>query len=254
MDLGITLMGLLVGFLVGLTGVGGAALLTPILLMLGVNPSIAVGTDLIYNSVTKLFGTIQHIRQKTVNIAVVKYLAYGSIPGAIVAVIVLRSFHLFFNNQDEVIKHALGFMLIVVALATIYRQFFSKEERDNRWQSKSLEAKVKLLIILGFILGFVVGLTSIGSGSLFALMLIYLFRMKGSEIVGTDIAHAFVLVSVAGLLHAGFGHVDYMLVLNLLMGSIPGVLVGSTLSAKIPTRPLRTVVATLILISGLKLI
>lgn len=253
MDLGITLMGLLVGSLVGLTGVGGAALLTPVLLMLGISPSIAVGTDLFYNAVTKLFGTVMHIKQKTVNLAVVKYLAFGSIPGAIVAVIALYTFDVFFNNQDELIKHALGIMLIVVAIATIYRQF-SHKEHYNRWHIKSLQEKVKLLIILGFVLGFVVGLTSIGSGSLFAMMLIYLFSMKGSEIVGTDIAHAFLLVTVAGILHAFRGHVDYLLAFNLLCGSIPGVLLGSMLSTALPSRPLRTFVATLILISGIKLI
>jgi uncharacterized membrane protein YfcA len=141
-------------------------------------------------------------------------------------------------------------MLVIVALATIYRQFFSKEDKENKWQIKSLPEKRKLTIGIGFILGSIVGLTSIGSGSLFALALIYFFRMKGTEVVGTDIAHAFLLVSVAGLLHAGLGNVDYLLALNLLIGSIPGVIAGSTLSAKVPTRSLRTIVASLILVSG----
>lgn len=254
MDIIIVVMGLLVGFLVGLTGVGGAALLTPILVLIGISPSIAVGTDLIYNSITKLFGTIQHWRQKTVNIKLVKYLAIGSIPSAIVAVGLLHIFDTFYNNQEEIIKHALGYVLIFVAVVTIFKTLFTKENYTNAFQNKPIEQKRGLTIAIGAILGFIVGLTSIGSGSLFAIAMLYLFRMKASELVGTDIAHAFLLVTVAGVMHAGFGNVDYMLALNLLVGSIPGVVVGSTLSAKVPAKPLRTVVAIIILISGIKLI
>lgn len=254
MDFAIALIGLAVGFLVGLTGVGGAALLTPILLIIGINPAIAVGTDLFYNSITKLFGTVQHLRQKTVNMQLVKYFAYGSIPGAIAAVGMLSAFKTFFGNQDALLKHALGFILIIVALTTIYRQFANKDAKWTAWQMKSLESKRWITIVIGFVLGFMVGLTSIGSGSLFALALMLMFRMKASEIVGTDIAHAFLLVSVAGLLHAGLGHIDYMLAVNLLIGSVPGVIAGSGLSAKVPAKPLRMVVAMLILISGIKLI
>ncbi|WP_235929918.1 sulfite exporter TauE/SafE family protein [Chengkuizengella marina] len=249
-----TILGLVVGFLVGLTGVGGAALLTPIMIMLGVPATIAVGTDLFYNAITKMFGAIQHFRQKTINLKLVKFFAIGSIPGAITAIGVLQLFENFFQNQESIIRTALGVMLIIIALATIFRQIFDKKWRENRWQKKPLEEKKMLTIAIGFILGFVVGLTSIGSGSLFALALIYLYRLKGSEIVGTDIAHALLLVSVAGFLHAGLGNVDYLLTLNLLLGSIPGVLIGSTLSAKVPTKPLRTILATIILLSGIKMI
>ncbi|CAM3684074.1 sulfite exporter TauE/SafE family protein [Marinicrinis lubricantis] len=254
MDLWVAVMGLAVGFLVGLTGVGGAALLTPVLVIVGVNPSIAVGTDLFYNSITKLFGTIQHYRQKTIQIKVVGYLASGSIPGAIAAIGLLTIFDRFFKNQESLITHALGFMLIVVAVATLYKQFFNRKTEPNRLQQKAIEQKKWLTVGIGFVLGFVVGLTSVGSGSLFALALIYLFTMKGAEVVGTDIAHAFLLVTVAGVLHAGLGHVDFGLAFNLLIGSIPGVWMGSTLSAKLPTRPLRAIVAGLILISGIKLL
>jgi uncharacterized membrane protein YfcA len=254
LSIGIGILGLLVGFLVGLTGVGGAALLTPILVIIGINPTIAVGTDLFYNSVTKFFGTIQHIRQKTIDFQLVKILMIGSIPGAVVAIGMLKLFDAFFHNQEEIIKHALGIILIVVATVTIVRQFWDREGKVNRWQDKPLVEKRTLTIAVGFILGFIVGLTSIGSGSLFAMALLYLFRMNTAQIVGTDIAHAFFLVTVAGVLHAGLGNVDYVLTLNLLMGSIPGVIIGSTLSAKVPAKPLRTVVAAIILISGIKLI
>lgn len=254
MDISIAVIGLFVGFLVGLTGVGGAALLTPILIYIGINPVLAVGTDLFYNSITKLFGTFQHWRQKTVNWKLVVYLASGSVPGAAAAVGLLKLFEVFFDSQEHLIRNTLGVMLVVVAASILARQFLLKGATENKWQAKPIEEKRGLTIGIGFVLGFVVGLTSIGSGSLFAVALIYLFRLSGSEVVGTDIAHAFFLVSVAGLLHAGLGHVNFGLAFNLLAGSIPGVLLGSGLSAKVPSRPLRTVMAALILISGIKLI
>lgn len=254
MSIGIILMGLLIGFMVGLTGVGGAALLTPILILLGISPSIAVGTDLVYNSITKLFGSFQHWRQKTINLTLVKYLAIGSIPSAICAVGILHLFDAFFHNQEQVIKHALGYVLILVAVTSLIKTFAKGKLKENPLQIKPLHEKRGLTIGIGVILGFIVGLTSIGSGSLFALAMIYLYRMSPSELVGTDIAHAFLLVTAAGIVHAGIGNVDYLLVMNLLMGSIPGVLIGSNLSSKFPPKPLRTIMAIMILISGVKLI
>lgn len=254
MSVGITLLGLFVGFLVGLTGVGGAALLTPILVMFGINPSIAVGTDLMYNSITKLFGSIQHLRQKTVNLPLVKYLAMGSVPGAVIAVGLLYYSDLMFQNQEQLTKHALGYVLIVVAIITLVRTLFDHRFSTNHWQEKPLHEKRTLTILIGGILGFIVGLTSIGSGSLYALAMLYFFNLKASELVGTDIAHAFLLVTAAGFLHAGIGNVDYLLVINLLIGSIPGVILGSSLSAKVPAKPLRAVIAAIIFLSGLKLI
>lgn len=255
MSLETALIGLVVGFLVGLTGVGGAALLTPILVMFGVNPSIAIGTDLLYNSITKFFGVIQHARQRTVNTRLVKYLAFGSIPGAVTSVIALNVFVAFYGNPEVMLKHVLGFVLIAVALATIIQQIRNKNEHSyNHWQRKTIEEKRSITIVVGFVFGFIVGMTSVGSGSLFALAILYLFRMSAAELVGTDIAHAFLLVTVAGLLHAKMGNVDYMLTANLLLGSIPGVLVGSSLSTKISGKYLRLVIAVIIFVSGIKLI
>ncbi|MEK3886732.1 sulfite exporter TauE/SafE family protein [Bacillus sp. FSL K6-3431] len=253
MSIGIIAMGLFIGFMVGLTGVGGAALLTPILILFGISPSIAVGTDLAYNSITKLFGSFQHWRQKTINFKLVKYLAIGSIPSAICAVGILHLFDSFFHNQELIIKHALGYTLILVAVTTLIKTF-RKNKFESKLQMKSLDEKRTLTIVVGVVLGFIVGLTSIGSGSMFALAMLYLYRMRPSELVGTDIAHAFLLVTAAGFMHAGFGNVDYLLMINLLMGSIPGVLIGSTLSSKFPAKPLRTIMAIMILISGFKLI
>ena len=254
MSIGMIVMGLFIGFMVGLTGVGGAALLTPILVLLGFSPAIAVGTDLAYNSITKLFGSVQHWRQKTINLNLVKYLAIGSIPSAICAVGLLQLFDSFFHNQEKVIKHALGYVLILVAMTTLIKTFDKNKFESNPLQMKPLEEKRTLTILIGAILGFIVGLTSIGSGSLFALAMLYLYRMRPSEFVGTDIAHAFLLVTAAGIMHAGIGNVDYLLVINLLWARFPVYLLGSTLSSKLPAKPLRTIIAIMILISGFKLL
>ena len=244
----------MVGFCVGLTGVGGAALLTPVLVIIGIQPTIAVGTDLFYNAVTKCFGMIQHWRQKTVNWKLVRYFALGSVPGSIAAVASLAEFGKFLQAQEQIVKTALGCVLVAVALATITKQLFDQRMGDNKIQKKPFEQKRFMTVALGAALGFIVGLTSVGSGSLFAIALIYFYRLSGAQVVGTDIAHAFLLVTAAGLMHAGYGHVHYPLAVNLLVGSIPGVWIGSTLSAKVPSRPLRTILATIILISGVKMI
>lgn len=244
-------MGLLVGFLVGLTGVGGAALLTPVLLLIGVNPSIAVGTDLLYNSLTKFFGIIQHWRQKTINFHLVKYFSMGSVPSAVVAITFLHFYNI--QEREAFIKHALGYVLIAVSLSILFQIFNNKKMEPNTIQLKDLEEKRVLTVALGVLFGFIVGLTSIGSGSLFAVAMFYLYRVSAVELVGTDIAHAFILVTIAGLLNASFGNVNFLLAGNLLIGSIPGVLLGSGLSAKVPTRSIRTIMAVVILISGLKM-
>ncbi|MCZ8523648.1 MULTISPECIES: sulfite exporter TauE/SafE family protein [Paenibacillus] len=253
MELSIVLMGALVGLLVGLTGVGGAALLTPLLMLIGIQPTVAVATDLFYNSITKLFGSIQHFRQGTLQKKLVLYLAMGSIPGAVTAVLLIRFFPPLHILQDAIIKHALGIVLIIVAVLSIAKLWILKEQ-DNSIQKKPLEEKKGLTILIGVLLGFVVGLTSVGSGSLFALAMMFFYRLKAAELVGTDIVHAFLLVSAASLVHAGLGNVDYLLALNLLLGSVPGVLLGSSLSAKLPAKPLRTFMASIILISGINLI
>ncbi len=254
MSVGIVLMGVLVGLLVGLTGVGAASLLTPFLVLIGVHPSIAVGTDLLYNSVTKLFGTVQHWRQKTINWKLVRHLAYGSIPGAVAAIILLHLSQSFFHNEETIIQHALGYVLVIVSIATLIRVLFDNRLKPNRWMARSLEEKRVLSTWIGAVFGFIVGLTSIGSGSLFAIAMMYLYRLSGSELVGTDIAHAFFLATAAGLLNAGLGHVNYLLAGNLLLGSIPGVLVGSRLAVKVPSKPLRAILSVLILVSGVKMI
>ncbi len=254
MEIGIIILGVFVGFLVGLTGVGGASLLTPLLMMIGINPVVAVGTDLFYNSITKLFGTIQHWRQKTINGRLVLYFSFGSIPGAVIAIVLLKVFDSYFENLELIIKHSIGYVLIFLAAAMVFQNFFSNHFETGEVTENPVEGKKVLTILIGFFLGFIVGLTSIGSGSLFALAMLYIYRVKTSKVVGTDIAHAFGLVTVAGILHAGLGNVNFPLAINLLVGSIPGVILGSNLSTKVPGKPLRFILAVILFISGIKII
>jgi uncharacterized membrane protein YfcA len=251
MSIGIIIMGLFVGFLVGLTGVGGATLLTPVLMMFGIHPVTAVGTDLVYNSITKFFGMVQHWKQKTVNFKLVKTFCLGSIPGAIMAVLFLQLFQFSSFDYQTIVKFSLGLVLIIVAIVTLLHQFF---ERKLSSYLPTHEMKTSTTIIISLILGFMVGLTSVGSGSLFAMIMLYFYRVSSSKLVGTDIAHAFILVTVASFFHASMGNVDYGLVLNLIIGSIPGVIMGSILCKKIPNKPIRTVLGILLLLSGVKLI
>lgn len=255
MDFHLTAIGLFVGFMVGLTGVGGAAILTPLLILLGISPTIAVGTDLAYNSITKIFGTFQHWRQRTVNVKVVRLFAIGSVPSAIIAVLTSQWIRHLYGSSDFLIKKVLGFALILIPVCMIVKAIHSRRSgKPSDPSEKPFAEKRGLPIAIGAILGFIVGLTSIGSGSLFALALMYLFPMSGKEIVGTDIAHALLLVTAAGLAHASFGNVDYSLMVQLLSGSIPGVFLGSILSTKVPTFLLRWCITLLILISGIKLL
>jgi uncharacterized protein len=255
LDISLTFIGVFVGLLVGLTGVGGAAILTPILIMIGIPPTVSVGTDLVYNAVTKIFGVIQHWRQKTTHIKIALYFALGSVPSSILAVNLLQWIENSYGGADMVIKRALGVALIFIPIATILKNAKdSKGPHSNRWQQLDIRSKRNITIGIGALLGFVVGLTSIGSGSLFALAIMYFYDLSGKEVVGTDITHALFLAAAAGITHASFGHVNYSIVLQLLSGSIPGVILGSILSTKVPTLILRYTILTIVLISGIKLI
>ncbi len=254
MSISIIMMGFIIGGLVGVTGIGGAALLTPFLLTLGISPSVAVGTDLVYNSITKMFGISQHWKQKTINFKLVKYLAMGSLPSAIIAVIIIHFLPIFHDNREGIIKYILGYVLILAAISIFIKTFFYNESTQSFFQKQTMVQKKNLTILIGAILGFIVGLTSVGSGSLFAIAMIYLYRLKPSELVGTDITHAFLLVTVASILNMNLGNVDYLLLIHLLIGSIPGVILGSKFSTKIPVKPLQIFLAIIIGVSGLKLV
>lgn len=246
-DLLTGLAGLLVGTIVGITGVGGGALMTPILVLLfGVAPQTAVGTDLLYASITKMFGTAVHHNHGTVDWGVVKRLALGSLPAAALT--------LFWMNMNEVnrvkggfIIDAVGVALIITALGMLFKDWLHGLGKNLRIadSDKFKHVQPVLTVLAGIVLGVLVTLTSIGAGALGTVMLVYLYplRLNASKLVGTDLAHAIPLALIAGLGHLSLGNVNYGLLLNLLIGSIPGVLLGSMVSTRAPLTFIRYAIA-----------
>ena len=246
------LSGFFVGLLVGQTGMGGGSLMTPILVLLfGINPATAVGTDLLYASATKGVGTLVHGLNHTVDWKIVRRLAMGSVPGTVLTLLAISHFSISGPGSGKVISEVLGVMLLLTALSLIFRKSFLKiaepvMERITDGQT------ARLTIIMGAFLGILVTLSSVGAGAIGVTALLLLYpRVKMSVIVGSDIAHAVPLTLIAGIGHWWLGSVDWPLLSSLLSGSIPGIILGSYLSARVPDRVLRPILAaTLCLVGG----
>ena len=250
--------GLLVGAIVGITGVGGGALMTPILVMIfGVAPTTAVGTDLLYASITKMFGTAVHHKAGTVDWQIVRRLASGSLPAAALTLAWMHFSHVG-QLRSGVITFTLGVALVVTALGILFKEpIHSLGTRFRLGDSARFKAmQPALTVACGVLLGALVTLTSVGAGALGTAMLVYLYplRLSAGKLVGTDLAHAIPLTLVAGLGHLAVGNVDAHLMLNLLAGSIPGVLLGSWISTRAPVGILRTAIAVVLLFVAWKMI
>ncbi|MCW1382830.1 sulfite exporter TauE/SafE family protein [Novosphingobium sp. KCTC 2891] len=246
--------GLLVGTLVGLTGVGGGSLMTPILVLIfGVNPGTAVGTDLLFASMTKIAGSFVHNRHESVDWKIMRRLASGSVPAAIVTLIAVSWFGKVGKDTSHLILTMLGAMLILTALATLFQKKLAVLAKSHE-RLEDTRAVVPT-IALGAVLGVAVSISSVGAGAIGVTALLMLYpALRVSRIVGTDIAHAVPLTLVAGFGHWMIGGVDSTLLLNLLMGSIPGVAIGSLLSTRSPDHILRPALAAVLLFSGVKLL
>lgn len=250
------LSGLLIGFLIGLTGVGAGSLMTPVLiLILGVKPTIAVGSDLAYSAITKIVGGAVHRSQNTVNRRLAWQIALGSVPGSLLGVwSIHRAQRALGESAQGITLHALGVMLILVAAALLLKSNRRVEAWSQRLRIDRPSVRTAWAVGSGLVIGFLVGVTSVGSGSLFGVLLILVFGLSARETVGTDIYHAAILTSAAAAGHIWIGNVDYRLVGSLLMGSIPGVLLGSRLAGRTPDSVLRPVLAGVLLLSGLKMV
>lgn len=240
----LTGVGLVVGSLVGLSGMGGAALMAPILIFLGFRPLAVVGTDLAYSVVTKLVGSAHHLRYGVVDFATVRTLAYGSLPGSVIGMLILKTIGT--GGIDAFIGRALGYALVLVAATMLFRVLFPKVRGAPlpNWA----------LSIVGFVVGILVSITSVGSGSLIVAVLAMTSTLSPRAIVGTDIVHAFLLVAVATLGHWQAGSIDVALSLNLLSGAVPGVLIGSRLSGRLSENVLRPTLAVVLLATGLRMV
>jgi uncharacterized protein len=249
MNFPLVLMSFGVGILIGLTSMGGAALMAPFLILIvGVRPVTAVGTDLVYGAVTKIIGSFVHLKQGTVDLAVVRKLAFGSVPGGILGALLVILLPRFTHDAERFEQRAIGFLLVLVAVVLLARLAMGTAQAPSVKKMKFLQGPGT--VIWGAIVGFCVGLTSVGSGSLLAPFLMMLYPSKTAKIVGTDVCHAAVLVSVTGIAHAASGGVEWNLIPMLLAGSIPGVLLGSRLAVYVPARSLRTGLAAVLLLTG----
>ena len=250
------LSGAFVGLVVGLTGVGGGSLMTPLLILFGIPYNVAIGTDLLYAAATKSSGIIAHSRQNSVQWRLVGYLAAGSIPASIITVILLDQV---FTNADEykdILTTSLGIMLIFTAVVILFKRFLrdSSDRPHGPIGSFFQVNATKVTFIAGIFLGVFVTLSSVGAGAFCAALLMTLYpRLPALHIVGTDIAHAVPLTLIAGLSHLFLlGNVDLVLLASLLIGSLPAIHVGTKLAAKIPSQVLQPTLAFLLLGIGLK--
>jgi len=252
------LSGFLVGLMVGLTGVGGGSLMAPLMiLLLGVAPTTAIGTDLWFAAITKMVGGTVHHGQGHADWQVVRRLAWGSIPAALLTLWFLSTTDAH-QVKTGLIVQLLGAILVVTAFVTLlHKKLYSAAARvDQSRIAIYRKALPGVTMLAGAILGVVVTLTSIGAGALGATMLVMLYplRMTPQKIVGTDIVHAVPLTVVAGLGHFWMGNVDFSLLGSLLLGSIPGIIVGSKLTSRINAGMLRWALAAMLLFSGLRLL
>jgi uncharacterized membrane protein YfcA len=257
-----TLFGLLVGFLVGLTGVGGGSLMTPFLVaVMGVSAPTAVGTDMVFATLTKFTGSVQHYRQQSVNLEVAIFLGLGSIPAGLLGVATLEWIEGSFDPETmkSIMITIIAITLVLVGASLILRNFLPEREDDPKpgiWDGKSRMSRRRrtYTVVFGAMGGYLVGLTSIGSGSVMAVILLLLYPIAPAVIVGTDIAHATVLSLVVGLAHMTQGNVEFALAGSLLLGGIPGVLIGSRIAPWLPGKPLKMILAVMLVFVGARLL
>jgi uncharacterized membrane protein YfcA len=257
LDPRVALVGLVVGTLVGLSGIGGGSLVTPLLVLaLGVKPAIAVGTDLLYSVPTKLLGALVHGRQGTVDWRLARLLVLGGLPGAVgglVALALLQS-RVGLEGANATLRHLLGLMLFLASVSVLLKPLL------GRWNTRVATAaepdhRPGPIVAVGALVGFLVSLTSIGSGSLTMPLLVFLApRTELRRLVGADVAFAAILLPVAAAGHLQMGHVDAGLAASLALGSLPGVVLGSRLCARVPTAWFRPALAGVLLFAGSKLV
>lgn len=256
-QLGYVIAGLAVGFIVGLTGVGGGSLMTPILLHFGISPTNAVGTDLLYAAITKAGGIHVHNKKKNIDWRITGWLALGSLPAAGLTLIWLHYMTADIDTLNQIIKITLGYALVFTAIAILFkRKIFDYSKKNDLWVTRmTRQQQVIATIITGIVLGAVVTITSIGAGALGTVALFMLYPLLPTvRLVGTEIAHAVPLTLVAGMGHAGLGNVDWGLLGNLLIGSLPGIYVGSHLANRVADHWLRPALAIMLAFVGGKLI
>jgi uncharacterized membrane protein YfcA len=253
MDPLVVLFGLGVGLLVGMTGIGGGSLMTPLLILVaGYSPLVAIGTDLAYGAVTKTVGGYRVFRQGLVDMRLSMWLAAGSVPGSLVGVwAVDRLHHAYGDDFQPALLGAVAGALLLVAAGIIFRAFFMPNHVAQERATADLGGRRAITVAIGAVLGFILGLTSVGSGALIGLVLILFFKLSPHRVVGTDVFHAAVLLWTAGIAHWVGGNVDFGLMGTILLGSIPGVWIGTGLLGKVPVDGLRPALGVVLFAAAL---
>ena len=248
----VTIAGLIAGFVIGLTGVGGGALLTPLLIMLNVNPLTAVSTDIVASLVLKPIGGFVHLRERTVNMKLVLWLSVGSMPAALAGVYTITHIG---GDVDTMVKEILGWVLIVAAAAMIAKVIVSARRPTDTAAPGTIPVKILPTIAIGVVGGYIVGMTSVGSGSLMVvcLMLLYM-RMSTRELVGTDLVQAIPLIGAATIGILLWGHLQFATTASLLIGAIPAVYIGARMSARANDGYIRPVIVVALIFSALKVL
>ncbi len=249
--------GLIVGFIVGMTGVGGGSLMTPILLHFGIAPSAAVGTDLLYAAITKAGGVYVHNKKRNIDWHITGWLAAGSLPASALTLFAMHRIGFDSAGMNQFIKVMLGYALIFTALAIVFKKkLLEFSHRNDIWIARmTKKEQLVATYCTGIVLGAIVTITSIGAGAVGTVALFLLYPLlPTNRLVGTEIAHAVPLTLVAGLGHAGFGNLDVALLGNLLLGSLPGIYVGSHLASNVADHYLRPALAVMLAVVGSRLV
>jgi len=249
-----TLAGFAIGMLVGATGVGGGALMTPLLILLfGINPAVAVGTDLLYAAATKTAGSFVHGFNRTIDWRVVGRLAAGSVPMTVITIAALSRFDINGPVTQQLIGVVLAFALLLTAATLLFRKALAARYAMHIGALPPNQIAL-LTVIVGGVLGVLVSISSVGAGAIGVTALVLLYpKLPTARIVGSDIAHAVPLTLVAGVGHWFLGSIDWQIFMPLILGSIPGILIGSYAAIRIPETALRVVLAVTLVVVAIKL-
>jgi uncharacterized protein len=255
MDPLVIVFGLGVGILVGLTGIGGGSLMTPLLLLAGgYSPVVTIGTDIAYGAITKTVGGWRHLRAGHVDLRLSSWLAVGSVPGSLLGVLAVDRLEAAYGDDFEpYLLAAVAVSLMLASAATLFRALFRPGLVAKERQSALLQRRVSKIGTAGIggVLGFILGMTSVGSGALIGLALILLYKLNPRRVVGTDVFHAAILLWTAGIAHFASGNVDLALMGTILIGSLPGVWIGTALCPHVPVVALRHGLGVVLAAAGL---
>lgn len=261
MDYRVSIVGFLIGFLVGLTSIGGSAFLTPLMILFfNVPPVLAVGVDFVYSTIMKIFGVVTHMRQNHINFKIATYLSLGSIPAVLTSSILIHIFRKQYGSTvNGVILHSLGIVLLLSAGIMLCKPFLFRKVTQlyatNNFLGFLHKHRLIIVICVGAIIGFIIGMTSVGSGSLIFVAISLLYpRLASKEVVGTDIFQSILLLFAGSIVYIFTAEVNWTFVGLLLLGAIPGIILGSRLTKRIPESVFRPILAILLIITAIKLL